>query len=67
EMQSRIVISVSPARARELEERAAKERVELRQLGVVGGDRLVANGLIDVGLEQAAAAWHNGLESALRG
>jgi len=67
EMQSRIVLSVSPARARELEERAAKERVELRQLGVVGGDRLVANGLIDVGLEQAAAAWHNGLESALRG
>jgi len=67
ELQSRIIVSVPPAKARKLQDRAAQEGVELRKLGVVGGNRLVVEGLIDVPVEQMAAVWHNGLEAALKG
>jgi len=66
ELQSRIVVSVAPARAGELEERAAKNKVELRKLGMVGGNSVIVNGLVDVTVEQVAKVWHNGLESALK-
>jgi len=67
ELQSRIIVSVALTRAIELEGRAAQERVGLRKLGVVGGRRLIIEGLIDVPLEQMAMMWHNGLDWALRG
>ncbi len=67
ELQSRIIVSVAPTRAIELEERAAQERIRLRKLGVVGGKRLIIEGLVDVPLEQMAIMWHNGLDWALRG
>ena len=67
ELQSRIIVSVPPAKARKLQDSAAQEGVELRELGVVGGNRLVVEGLIDVPVEQIAAVWHNGLEAALKG
>jgi phosphoribosylformylglycinamidine synthase len=66
ELQSRIVVSVAPARAGELEERAAKNKVELRKLGMVGGNSVIVDGLVDVTMEQVAKVWHNGLESALK-
>ena len=67
ELQSRIIVSVLLAKAKELQQRAAQEGVELRKLGVVGGNRLVVEGLIDVPVEQISAVWHNGLEAALKG
>ena len=67
ELQSRIIVSVAPTRAIELEGRAAQERIGLRKLGVVGGKRLIIEGLVDVPLEQMAMMWHNGLDWALRG
>jgi len=67
ELQSRIIVSVPPAEARKLQDSAAQEGVELRELGVVGGNRLVVEGLIDIPVEQMAAVWHNGLEAALKG
>jgi len=67
ELQSRIIVSVAPTRAIELAERSAREGVGWGKLGVVGGKRLVIEGLVDVLLEQMAKMWHNGLDWALRG
>ena len=67
ELQSRVIVSVLPAKAKELQDRAIQTGVELGKLGVVGGNRLVVEGLIDVPVEQIAAVWHNGLEAALKG
>jgi phosphoribosylformylglycinamidine synthase len=67
ELQSRIIVSVAPTRAIELEERAAREGIGLGKLGVVGGKRLIIEGAVDVPLEQMAMMWHNGLDWALKG
>jgi len=67
ELPSRIIVSVAPTRAIELAERSAREGIGWGKLGVVGGKRLVIEGLVDVPLEQMAKMWHNGLDWALRG
>jgi len=67
ELPSRIIVSVAPTRAIELAERAAREGIGWGKLGVVRGERLVIEGLVDVPLEQMAMMWHNGLDWALRG
>jgi phosphoribosylformylglycinamidine (FGAM) synthase-like enzyme len=67
ELQSRIIVSVAPTRATELEERATQEGIGLGKLGVVGGKRLIIEGVVDVPLEQMAMMWHNGLDWALKG
>jgi phosphoribosylformylglycinamidine synthase II len=67
ELQSRVIVSVAPTRARELGERAAQEGIGLGKLGVVGGKRLIIEGVVDVPLEQMAMMWHNGLDWALKG
>ncbi|MEE8174327.1 MAG: phosphoribosylformylglycinamidine synthase subunit PurL [Dehalococcoidia bacterium] len=65
ESQSRIIVSVDARDAARLERMAGREKVPLRSLGFVGGNRLVIEGDIDLGLEQIETAWRGGLEEAL--
>ncbi len=67
ELQSRIVVTISPASVRPLEKIAAKYRLPLRRLGVIGSRRFVIEGCLDLPLEQVEIAWRTGLEEALRG
>jgi len=67
EAQSRILVSVSPDKAGQLQQAVARARVGLAQLGVVGGGRLRVGDLINAALGDLADAWHNGLERALKG
>jgi hypothetical protein len=39
--------------------------VASRVLGTAGGDRLVIDGLVDVGLDEAVAAWRTRLPALL--
>ncbi len=66
ELQSRIIVSVAPARVRELEGIVAREGVPFKKLGVVGGKELIIEGLIKAPLEQIEVMWCNGLERALK-
>ncbi|HUU08807.1 MAG TPA: phosphoribosylformylglycinamidine synthase subunit PurL [Dehalococcoidales bacterium] len=65
EAQSRIVVSVKPAKARRLEEMAAASRVPLTRLGVVGGRRFTIEGCLDLPLEQIDSAWRESLAKIL--
>jgi len=65
EAPSRIVVSVPPGRAGELEELAARHGVPCRRLGRVGGDRFIFPGLLDLSLDRLRAAWGRGLENRL--
>lgn len=65
ELPSRIIVSVTPGSARKLMAMAAKRRVPVAKLGVVGGRRLVIKGLIDLPLETMEEAWRGGLEKRL--
>jgi phosphoribosylformylglycinamidine synthase len=62
EAQSRIVISVAPDKAKELEELAARDGVPLRRLGRVGGKRLIVGKLVDLPLDRVEEAWWGGLQ-----
>ena len=66
EEQSRIVISIDPAKLRELRSIAEKHAVPLRELGKTGGNRLVIEGLIDLPLDEVSTAWKTGLEKAMK-
>jgi phosphoribosylformylglycinamidine synthase II len=57
EAPSRILVSVAPARRDQLAALADAEGVPWRELGEVGGDRLVLEGWLDLPLEPLAAAW----------
>jgi phosphoribosylformylglycinamidine synthase len=48
-------------------ERAAAAGVPARELGAAGGDRLMVEGLVDVALADATAAWRDRLPAALDG
>ena len=65
EAQSRIVVSLKPARLGELQKLAAKHRIPLRELGSVGGKRFLIKGVIDLPLDDIVDAWRNGLEKAM--
>ncbi len=60
---SRVVLSVDPARLEPLRRRVADAGLELAELGRAGGDRLVVEGVLDVGLEEAAGAWRRALDA----
>ncbi len=47
--------------------RAAAAGVPAREIGHVGGDRLIVEGLLDVGLVEASAAWRGSIPTALAG
>lgn len=62
---SRVVCSVPASGLDGLSVRAAAAGVAVIDLGVAGGDRLVIEGAIDLGLEEATAAWHGALPQVL--
>ena len=65
EEQSRIVVSLEPARWGELRNLAASHRVPLRELGTVGGNRFLIEDVVDLPLEEIVDGWRNGLQKAM--
>jgi phosphoribosylformylglycinamidine synthase subunit PurL len=67
EAPSRIVVSVSSNKVADVKKRAARHGVRLTKLGVVGGRKIIIEGLVDLPLDDIGTAWRHGLERALRG
>ena len=63
---SRIVVSVAPEDARQLESLARRRGAPLRRIGVVQGRRFVWTGWLDEPVSRLADAWRHGLERAAR-
>jgi len=61
ESASRVVLAVTPDRLAEVLTRAGAAGVRAADLGVAGGDRLVAPGAFDVALADAHAAWRDAI------
>jgi phosphoribosylformylglycinamidine synthase len=64
---ARAVISVAPARAGELEELASALHVPWARVGETGGPRIVFDGVADVTVEEAAAAYEEAFPKLLAG
>jgi phosphoribosylformylglycinamidine synthase len=64
ESPSRVLLSVAPERAPLVTLHAQQAGVPLRILGRARGARLVVNGLVDVAIEELAAAWQQRLPDA---
>jgi phosphoribosylformylglycinamidine synthase subunit PurL len=65
EAPSRAVVCARPDRAPEVARRAADAGVPAALLGASGGDRLVVEGLVDVGLDEATRRWRDAIPAAL--
>ena len=65
ESTSRVVVTLDPAGADDVVERARAANVPAQRLGVAGGDRLVADGAFAVTLADATTAWRDALPNAL--
>ena len=65
ESTSRVVVTLDPAHADDLVERARAANVPAQRLGTAGGDRLVADGAFTVALADATTAWRDALPAAL--
>ncbi len=65
ESASRVVVTLDPARADDLVERARAANVPAQRLGTAGGDRLVADGAFTVALTDATTAWRDAFPAAL--
>jgi phosphoribosylformylglycinamidine synthase len=63
---SRIVVSLPNANAQRLLAIAQECGAPVIRLGVVGGDRLVIEGALDVPVADLAHAWRDGIPSVLR-
>jgi phosphoribosylformylglycinamidine synthase len=63
EAPSRVVVCTTDRAA--LVDRAASAGVGFRVLGTTGGDRVVVDGLVDLGLAQATSAWRDRLPALL--
>ncbi|HZM57455.1 MAG TPA: hypothetical protein VFC03_20770, partial [Acidimicrobiales bacterium] len=63
EAPSRVVVCTT-TRA-ELVSRAAEAGVGFRVLGTTGGDRIVVDGLVDLGVSEATESWRSRLPSLL--
>jgi phosphoribosylformylglycinamidine synthase len=61
EAQSRIIVSLPPARLPALRRLARREGVPVVRLGRVGGDRLTLPGLVDLAVAELEQAWKGGL------
>lgn len=61
----RVVVCVTPERAREVIDRCEAHGVPYTQLGAAGGDRLAFKDLLDVSLADAVDAWRNRIPDAL--
>ncbi|MGH9121105.1 MAG: phosphoribosylformylglycinamidine synthase subunit PurL, partial [Acidimicrobiales bacterium] len=64
---SRVLLSVLPAELPEVRRLAEAAGIPLAELGVVEGDRLVVEGLVDLSLEELAHASRSVLHDALEG
>ncbi len=67
ESASRAVVSVDPARAVELEDLAGMLGVPLGRLGETGGPRIVVDGVLDLALDEATAAYEEAIPKLLAG
>jgi phosphoribosylformylglycinamidine synthase len=67
ESASRAVVTVAVERASELEDLAVAMRVPISRIGETGGPRLVFDGLAEVTLEEAAAAYEESIPKLLAG
>jgi phosphoribosylformylglycinamidine synthase II len=65
EAPSRVVVCAAPDRAQEVYRRADRAGVPAAFLGGSGGDRLVVEGLVDVGVAEATTAWRDAIPRAL--
>jgi phosphoribosylformylglycinamidine synthase len=65
ESASRVVVAVEPARLEVVLARAAAAGVAATDLGVAGGDRLVAAGAFDVAVSEAATTWREAIPKLL--
>ncbi len=58
---SRVLMNVPPDNVERVAARAAENRVPMKEIGIAGGDRLVVEGLVDVSVAEAEAAWKGAL------
>jgi phosphoribosylformylglycinamidine synthase len=65
EAPSRLVVCAAPDRLGEVLDRAGDAGVPAEVVGTVAGDRLLVEGLVDVALADATAAWRDRLPAAL--
>ncbi|HMK97903.1 MAG TPA: AIR synthase-related protein, partial [Acidimicrobiales bacterium] len=64
---SRVLLSVPVMVLDDVLRRAAAQAVPAREIGVGGGARLVFEGLMEISIAEAAAAWQGALPAALSG
>ncbi len=62
---SRVVFSVPASAIDELAARSAMAGLALTDLGRAGGDRLIIEGSLDVGVDEARQAWRSALPQVL--
>ncbi len=67
ESASRVVVSVAPDRAAELEDRASESGLPIERLGETGGPRLVFDGVLEIPLEEATAAHEEAIPKLMAG
>jgi phosphoribosylformylglycinamidine synthase len=65
EAPSRVVLSVAPTNLRAVVSRLEGANIGHVELGIAGGDRLIVDGLVDVGLAEAIHTWKAALPDAL--
>jgi phosphoribosylformylglycinamidine synthase len=67
ESASRVVVTADSGRLDEVLIRAADAGVAARSVGMTGGHRIIVNGVLDVALDDAAAAWRGAIPSLVAG
>jgi phosphoribosylformylglycinamidine synthase len=67
ESPSRVIVCARPEAAQEIVRRAGDAGVPAAFLGGSGGDRLVVQGLVDVAVSEAQAAWRGAIPEAVGG
>ena len=66
ESPSRIIVSLTKEKIKALGVIATSCGVPLRRLGVVGGDRFIISGYIDLAVDALGKVWRGGLEKSLQ-
>ena len=67
EVQSRIIVSISPKSVEDFHRICQAEGVPTVHLGVTGGDRLAIDSGIDVPIDTLSSVWGGGLEDVMTG
>jgi phosphoribosylformylglycinamidine synthase len=66
ESQSRAIVSLDKKNIHKLENIASKYSIPIELIGIVGGDRLLIEGLIDIPILKAYESWAFGFENSLK-